>query len=241
MQPNVAVLIPCFNEEPTVASVVADFRRQLPNARIYVFDNGSQDGTVREAVRAGAIVKHVSLRGKGHVVQAMFRDVEADVYLMVDGDATYPAEKAHELITPVADGQADMVVGSRLHGNSRSRFRFSNRTGNRMFRAAVNALFRSNLTDLLSGYRAFSRDFVRSIRLRTVGFEIETELTLRALADRRRILEVPVDLGERPDGSFSKICKIRDGLKILCTIWRMHRGTAPSEWTSNDPCSLRSC
>lgn len=224
---RIAVLIPCYNEELTVSNVVADFRRELPEAAIYVFDNNSSDRTVEKAEAAGAIVIREPRQGKGYVVQSMFRRVDADLYIMVDGDGTYAAAAVQSLIAPVRAGQADMVVGSRLHPESRSRFRELNRLGNRMFLTAVNALFAVRLTDTLSGYRAFSRSFVKGLPLFGGGFEIETELTIKAIERGYRILEVPIDLGERPAGSFSKIQIRRDGVIILNTILSLFRDYKP--------------
>jgi glycosyltransferase involved in cell wall biosynthesis len=224
---RVAILIPCYNEELTVARVIADFRCQLPDAVIYVFDNNSRDGTVERARAAGARVRHEPRQGKGFVVQSMFRTVDADVYVMVDGDGTYAAEAVHRLMVPVRSGEADMVVGSRLHPESRSRFRELNRLGNRLFLAAVNALFGVCLTDTLSGYRVFSRGFVKGIPLFGGGFEIETELTIKAIERGYRIVELPIDLGERPVGSFSKIQVRRDGMLILNTILSLFRDYKP--------------
>ncbi|MEJ7733693.1 MAG: glycosyltransferase [Polyangiaceae bacterium] len=218
---RVALCIPCLNEEPTIAGVVRDFRAALPEAHVYVLDNASTDATARVAAAAGATVLSVAARGKGRVVREMFRRISADVYLMVDGDGTYPASAAGDLVAPVLAGCADMVVGSRLHQRSTSRFRFLNWCGNIGFMGCVNLLFGARLTDLLSGYRAFSRAFAERTPLSSDGFEIETELTVRALLQRERVLELPVDLGVRPPGSTSKIRVLRDGLRILGTIVRL--------------------
>src|SRR2546421_6489910 len=199
-RPRIAILIPCYNEEITIADVVRQFREQLPEAAIYVFDNNSSDRTVEEARAAGAIVQRERRQGKGYVVQAMFHQVEADIYIMVDGDRTYPAADVHRLIAPILSGDADMVVGSRLHHDARSQFRLLNRFGNRLFQMVLNWLFHVRLTDILSGYRAFSQRFVKDIPLFYGGFEVETELTIKALERRHRIVEVPVNLGQRPEG-----------------------------------------
>jgi glycosyltransferase involved in cell wall biosynthesis len=225
--PRIAVIIPCYNEELTVAKVVRDFRAQLPNANIYVFDNNSKDRTVEEARAAGAIVMHEHRQGKGYVVQSMFRRVSADVYLMVDGDATYPPDVVRTLIDPVVRGEADMVVGSRLTEVSDSQFRFVNRFGNKILLGLLNALFRVRLTDLLSGYRAFSRRLVRSLPLGGGGFEIETELTIMTLQRGFVIKEVPCNLFKRPEGSHSKIRVLQDGFIILNTIVSLLRDYKP--------------
>jgi glycosyltransferase involved in cell wall biosynthesis len=224
---EVAILIPCYNEEPTVARVVESFRAELPRARVYVFDNNSTDRTAEEARRAGAIVFHEPRKGKGFVVQSMFRLVDADFYVMVDGDDTYPAEAVHRLLAPVAAGDADMAVGSRLHAESRSQFKQLNRAGNRLVRATLNFIFRVRLSDILSGYRAFNRKFVKGLPLFGGGFEIETELTIKAVGRGFRLIEIPVDLVPRPDGSHSKIRFMRDGFLILNTTLALFRDYKP--------------
>lgn len=226
-QPHVAVLIPCYQEESTIGDVVRQFRAQLPRADIYVFDNNSSDRTVEEALRAGATVLSEKRQGKGYVVQSMFRRIDADIYVMVDGDATYPANLVHTLVEPIRRGDADMVVGSRLHSGSKSEFRFLNRLGNRVFRLLLNAMFGIQLTDLLSGYRAFSLRLVRSLALFAGGFETETELTIKALERGFSIVEVPVDLSPRPYGSHSKIRIVHDGVWILHTIMKLLRDYRP--------------
>jgi len=224
---RVAVLIPCYNEEPTVARVVARFRDQLPQARVYVFDNNSTDATAAEARRAGASVFNERRQGKGYVVQSMFRQVDADFYVMVDGDETYPAEAVHDLLAPVLRGEADMTIGSRLHAASRSQFRRRNRLANRLVRSTLNFIFRVRLTDILSGYRAFNREFVKGLPLFGGGFEIETELTIKAIERGYRLVEVPVDLTHRPEGSHSKIQFLRDGFLILNTTLALFRDYKP--------------
>jgi hypothetical protein len=225
---RVAVLIPCHDEVRTVAEVVRRFRRALPQASIYVFDNASTDGTGPAARAAGATVIDEPRRGKGHVVQAMFRQVDADVYVMVDGDDTYPAEAVEALIGPVLAGAADMVIGSRLHAASRSRFQLPNRIGNHLFRGLLGWLVGRHLTDVLSGYRAFSRRLVRALPLVTGGFEIEAELTMKALQRRFRVTEVAVDLTDRPAGSHSKIRLLRDGAMILATMLALANRRRPA-------------
>ncbi len=224
---RVAVLIPCYNEQLTVGQVVRDFRAELPRADIYVFDNNSEDRTVEMAREAGAHVFFERRQGKGYVVQRMFTDVEADVYVMVDGDGTYPAAYVHNLIAPVLSGEADMVVGSRLADESDSQFKMLNRLGNRLFLTAINIIFKTRLSDILSGYRAFSRHFVKNIPLFGGGFETETELTIKALGRGYQIIEFPVDLQQRPAGSFSKIRIGHDGLMILNTILALFRDYKP--------------
>jgi glycosyltransferase involved in cell wall biosynthesis len=222
-----AVLIPCYNEEITIAGVVRDFRNELPDALIWVFDNNSTDATAERARAAGAQVIHEPRRGKGFVVQSIFRHVDADVYVLVDGDATYPVAAVHSLIEPIATGNADMVVGSRLHADSRSEFKHLNRWANRLVLFILRLVFGVRLTDALSGYRAFNRSFVKNLALFGGGFEIETELTIKAVARGYRIVEVPVDLAVRPEGSQSKIHFFRDGMLILTTILTLFRDYKP--------------
>ena len=222
-----AILIPCYNEELTIHKVVVDFRLQMPEALIYVFDNNSRDRTAERARAAGAILRHEPRQGKGFVVQQMFHDINADVYVMVDGDDTYAAEDIHKLIAPILNGSADMVVGSRLSTTSDSQFRLLNRFGNNLFLFVINKLFKVKLTDVLSGYRAFNQRFVKGIPLFGGGFETETELTLKALARGFRVVELPINLRARPTGSESKIRVIQDGYIILNTIFALFRDYKP--------------
>jgi glycosyltransferase involved in cell wall biosynthesis len=226
-QPVIALLIPCYNEELTVADVVRQFRAQLPEADIYVFDNNSNDRTVECARAAGAQVFYERRQGKGYVVQSMFRQVDADIYIMVDGDGTYPPTEVHRLIEPVLRDEADMVVGSRLHDESSSQFKSLNRMGNKMFLSVLNSVFKVKITDMLSGYRVFNRRFVKGVPLFGGGFETETELTIKALERGYRVVEVPVDLTTRPEGSFSKIRIVHDGLRIMNTILALFRDYKP--------------
>ncbi len=225
--PKTAVLIPCYNEELTIGQVVRDFRTEIPGAEIYVFDNNSTDRTAEQARAAGARVAYERRQGKGFVVQSMFCQVEADVYVMVDGDGTYPAGEVHKLIQPILLGEAEMVVGSRLMAASDSEFRLLNRLGNRFFLEVINFVFKVKLSDVLSGYRAFNREFVKSVPVFGGGFETEVELTIKALARGYRITELPVRLTSRPEGSFSKIHIVQDGLVILNTILTLLRDYKP--------------
>lgn len=227
LKPKIAILIPCYNEERTVGQVVRDFRGQLPDAEIYVFDNNSSDRTVEVAKGAGARIAFEPRQGKGYVVQSMFREVDADVYVMVDGDDTYPPAEVHKLIAPVAAGTADMAVGSRLGKTSDSSITTLRRVGNRFFLNTINFIFKVNLSDILSGYRVFNRKFVKNIPIFGGGFETETELTIKALAHGYRIVELPVDLKARPEGSFSKIRVMQDGLLILNSILTLFRDYKP--------------
>lgn len=222
-----AILIPCYNEEKTIARVVRDFRAELPYADIYVYDNNSTDNTAQEAASAGAIVRRESRQGKGNVIRSMFRQIDADYYVMVDGDGTYPADRVHEIIGPVISGEADMVCGSRLHTGSESNFKRLNLAGNRLFNFLLNSLFKVRITDILSGYRAFNREVVKSLPVLSRGFEIETELTLKAIERNYRIVEIPVNLTERPAGSSSKINIVGDGILIFNTIFALLRDYKP--------------
>lgn len=224
---SIAILIPCHNEELTVAEVVRSFHVELPEAKIFVFDNNSTDGTAERARAAGATLMSEPRQGKGFVVQSMFRRVDADVYVMVDGDGTYPASEVKRLIDPIVKDEADMVVGSRLHNESSSEFRSINRWANRLVLAVLNSMFRVQLTDILSGYRAFNRKFVKTLPVFGGGFEIETELTIKAVARGYRIVEIPTALTSRPAGSHSKIKFFRDGFLILNTILALFRDYKP--------------
>lgn len=227
MKPKIAILIPCYNEELTVAQVVEEFREQMPDADTYVFDNNSTDRTVEVARKAGAQIGFERRQGKGYVIQSMFRDIEADYYVLVDGDHTYPSAEVHRLLAPVLAGEADMSVGSRLTNQSQSEFKIFNRLGNRFFLRAINFIFKQNLSDILSGYRAFNRKFVKNTPIFGGGFEIETELTIKALEHGYRIVELPIDLRARPEGSSSKIRILQDGFLILSSILTLCRDYKP--------------
>ncbi len=224
---RIVVLVPCFNEERTVGEVVRQFREELPEATIWVFDNNSTDGTAAAAREAGASVAFERRQGKGYVVQTMFRKVDADFYVLVDGDGTYPASEVRKLLAPVLAGEADMVIGSRLHAGSSSEFQRRNRFGNLLFRRLLNSIFGVHITDLLSGYRVFSRRLVRGVPLFGGGFETEAEMTIRAVERGFVIEEVPCDLRQRPAGSHSKIRIVQDGLLILRTILTLYRDHRP--------------
>jgi glycosyltransferase involved in cell wall biosynthesis len=224
---RLAVLVPCHNEAATVAKVVADFRAALPEATVYVFDNASTDDTAGIARAAGAEVRAVPAKGKGHVVRAMFRDVRADAYLMVDGDDTYPAANARDVLAPVLAGEADMVVGTRLQDHDAGAFRRFHGFGNRLVVGVISRLFGAPLTDALSGYRAFSPRYVRSLPVLSHGFEIETEMTVFALAHGLPLREVPVPYGSRPEGSVSKLHTFRDGYRVLRTIAFLYKDFRP--------------
>jgi hypothetical protein len=225
-QLDIAVLIPCFNEGGTVGDVVKSFKAALPHARIYVYDNNSWDNTAQMAREAGAIVRREPLQGKGHVVRRMFSDIEADVYVMVDGDATYDAAAAPRLITRLIEMQADMVVGARIT-KEKAAYRQGHRFGNKMLTGLVAWIFGDRFTDMLSGYRAFSRRFAKSYPALASGFETETELTVHALELDMITAEIQTTYGSRPEGSTSKLSTIRDGVRILMTIGRLMRDERP--------------
>jgi glycosyltransferase involved in cell wall biosynthesis len=223
---RIAVLVPCFNEEAAVATVVADFRKALPSARIYVYDNNSSDRTVALAREAGAEVRSERRQGKGHVVRRMFADVDADIYVLVDGDATYDAPSAPRMIDVLLAEHLDMVVGLRAD-QSEAAYRPGHRTGNWMLTSFLSSVFGQAFKDILSGYRVFSRRFVKSFPVLSDGFEIETELTVHALELALPIAEVETPYYARPEGSFSKLNTWRDGFRILGTILKLYRSEKP--------------
>ena len=226
---KIAVLIPCYNEELTIEKVVKDFKKELPEADIYVYDNNSKDKTVEKATNAGAIIRYENRQGKGNVVRTMFKDIDADLYIMVDGDDTYPAEFVHDLMKPVIEGQADMCIGDRLtNGTYQQQIKKNfHEFGNKLVRKTINLLFKNKLKDIMTGYRVFSREFVKNMPVMSPGFEIETEMTLYALDKRYRIKEIPIVFRERPDGSESKIDTVGDGLKVIKTIFKMFKDYKP--------------
>lgn len=226
---KIAVLIPCYNEELTIEKVIKDFRKELPDADIYVYDNNSKDRTYEIAKNAGAIVRRENRQGKGNVVRTMFRDIDADLYVMVDGDDTYPAEFVHELIKPVRDGEADMAIGDRLSNGTYQKQIKKNfhEFGNNLVRGSINLLFNNKLKDIMTGYRVFSKMFVKNMPVMSPKFELETEMTLFALDKKYRIKEIPIVFRERPEGSESKINTFSDGLKVLKTIIKMFKDHKP--------------
>jgi glycosyltransferase involved in cell wall biosynthesis len=224
---RIAVVIPCLNEEATIGLVVRKFRAVLPAAELYVVDNNSTDATERVAREAGATVLRETRRGKGHAVRKAFREVEADIYILVDGDDTYPAEEALRLIQPIVDGDADVVVATRLGHDTRSEFRWVNRLGNRLLLGALNLVFGVRLTDLLSGYRVMTREYVKQAPILASGFELETELSILAFEREFRTVEIPVRVRSRPEGSHSKIRVMGDGFRILSAILTLLRDYRP--------------
>lgn len=225
---KVAVLIPCYNEELTVEKTVSDFKHVLPNADIYVYNNNSKDRTKELALKAGAIVKDEYRQGKGAVVRSMFRDIEADVYIMVDGDDTYPAEEVESLITPVLEGKADMVIGDRLSSTyyTENKRPFHN-FGNSLVKGLINFLFKSDLNDIMTGYRSFSKKFVKCMPVMSDGFQIETEMTIFALTNNMQVVNVPITYRDRPEGSESKLNTFSDGYKVLLTLFNLFKDNRP--------------
>jgi glycosyltransferase involved in cell wall biosynthesis len=223
---QVAVLVPCYNEERAIAKVVADFRAALPDAAVYVYDNNSTDGTVEAARGAGAVVRRETYQGKGHVVRRMFNDVEADVYVLVDGDATYDAPSAPAMIAQLLEERLDMVVAARIDQEVAA-YRRGHRAGNWLLTGFVAHMFGRSFTDILSGYRAFSRRFVKSFPILSGGFEIETELTIHALELELPVGEVATPYYARPIGSASKLSTYGDGFRILWTVLKLYRAERP--------------
>jgi glycosyltransferase involved in cell wall biosynthesis len=225
---EIAVLVPCYNEALTIEKVVKDFQTHLPGAKIYVFDNNSNDGTAEIAKNAGAIVRHVYQQGKGNVIRAMFREVDADCYLMIDGDDTYPAEEASKVVAPVLEGRADLVTGDRLSSTYfKENKRAFHNTGNKLVRNLINIIWKQDLKDIMSGYRAFSKSFVKLFPVMSSGFEIETEMTIHALDKRLSIVEVPINYKDRPEGSESKLRTFSDGFKVIRTIITLFKEYKP--------------
>ncbi|TCE61450.1 glycosyltransferase [Bifidobacterium longum subsp. longum] len=224
---SVAVLLPCYNEEVTIGKVVRDFKASLPDATIYVYDNNSTDRTAEIAAAEGAIVRKEPRQGKGNVIRAMFEDIDADVYVMADGDDTYPADAAPAMVAKVLEGY-DMVIGDRLSStyfqeNKRPFHNF----GNRLVRGSINHLFRAHVTDIMTGYRAFSFTFVKTYPVLSRGFEVETEMTIHSLNNNLRLYEMPIQYRDRPEGSVSKLDTVGDGIKVMSTIFRMIREYKP--------------
>ena len=226
---KIAVLIPCYNEVKTIEKVVKDYKKALPEADIYVYDNNSSDGTDEIAKKSGAIVRYEHRQGKGNVIRTMFREIDADCYLMIDGDDTYPAENAKEMCDLVLNGKADMVIGDRLSStyfieNKRLFHNF----GNKMVRWLINTMFKNKVKDIMTGYRAFSYEFVKGFPVLSKGFEIETEMTIHAVDKNYKLVEIPVSYRDRPEGSVSKLNTYRDGIKVLKTIATLFKEYKPA-------------
>ena len=235
---KIAVIIPCYNEEKTIAKVVKDFRAAFATPpvssskayqmAVYVYDNNSTDDTAGQAKKAGAIVRYEHQQGKGNVIRRMFREVDADCYILVDGDDTYPAQECQKLVTQVIDCQADMVIGDRLSSTyyTQNKRLFHN-FGNSLVKNTINYLFKSDIKDIMTGYRAFSRQFVKTFPVLSGGFEIETEMTIHALDKNMRVVSVPVTYRDRAEGSFSKLDTYSDGMKVLATILILYKNYRP--------------
>lgn len=228
---EIAVLIPCYNESRTIEKVVKDFKAALPDATVYVYDNNSKDGTDKLAKSAGAVVRYEHQQGKGNVIRRMFREIDARCYIMADGDDTYPADEAHKLCEAVLARNADMVVGDRL---SSSYFEENKRPfhnfGNSLVRGAINRMFKSDIRDIMTGYRAFSYQFVKSFPVLSKGFEIETEMSIHAIDKNMRVENVIIQYRDRPEGSESKLNTYSDGVKVLMTIMKLYKNYKPMEF-----------
>ena len=225
---EIAVLLPCYNEEKTIEKVVRDFQKHLPEAVIYVYDNNSTDGTATLAEKAGAVVRREFKQGKGNVIRRMFREIDAKCYIMADGDDTYPAEYAPAIAEAVLDRNADMVIGDRLSSTyfTENKRRFHN-TGNRVVRKSINLLFKSNVRDIMTGYRGFSYQFAKSFPVLSTGFEIETEMTIHAIDKNMLIENIVVDYRDRPEGSTSKLNTVADGIKVIKKILALLKNYRP--------------
>ena len=226
---KIAVLVPCYNEELTIGKVVDDFKRELPEADIYVFDNNSKDNTSKIAKEKGAIVVKEYRQGKGNVVRSMFRDVDADIYIMVDGDDTYPAESARDMIQPIIDGKADMVIGDRLSNGTyfQENKRPFHDFGNNLVKGLIGLLFKNEIKDIMTGYRAFNRYFVKTMPVLSDGFQIETEMSIHALDKKFLLKEIPIDYRDRPEGSESKLSTFKDGYRVLSALGSLFKNYKP--------------
>ena len=225
---KIAVLIPCYNEEKTIKKVVEDFKKELPEAKVYVYDNNSKDKTAEIAKKAGAIVRYETKQGKGNVIRTMFREIDAESYIMVDGDDTYPAENAREMIDYVLNEKVDMVVGDRLSSTyfTENKRRFHG-FGNKLTRFLINRIYKSNIRDVMTGYRAFSYEFVKTFPVMSKGFELENELTIHSLDKNLNVKNIIIEYRDRPEGSESKLNTISDGAKVLKTIFNLYKNYKP--------------
>lgn len=229
MQEKIAVLLPAYNEEVTIEKVIADFQKALPQASIYVYDNNSKDRTNELAQTAGALVRFEPRQGKGNVVRSMFREIDADYYIMVDADDTYPAAEVDKLLEPLRTGQADMTIGDRLSNGTyaKENKRGFHDFGNNLVKSLINRLYKGNYEDIMTGYRGFNRLFVKTFPVLSPGFEIETELSIHALDKRFKLVEVPITYQDRPEGSESKLSTFSDGFKVLRTIFNLFKDYKP--------------
>ena len=224
---RIAVLLPCYNEAATIGKVVHEFQRELPEAAIYVFDNNSTDDTAAIAQEAGAVVVFEPRQGKGYVIERMFSQIQADYYVMADGDGTYPAERVQELLRPVVLGRADMAVGARLANHEKQSFRPLHVFGNRLVRWLINTIFSARLTDILSGYRAFNDKVIDRVPIVSSGFEVETEMTVNCLYYGLKIVEIQVPYGSRAEGNPSKLRTVSDGARVLMKLFQLFRSFKP--------------
>ena len=225
---KIAVLIPCYNEEKTIQKVVTDFKSVLPNSTVYVYDNNSTDNSVSLAEQAGAIVRYEYCQGKGNVIRRMFREIDAEAYIIVDADDTYPAEDAPEMVRLILEQHADMVIGDRLSSTyTAENKRLFHNFGNNLVRGSINHLFNTSIQDIMTGYRAFSYEFVKTFPVLSSGFEIETEMTIHAIDRKMQIETIIVEYRDRPTGSESKLNTIPDGIKVLRTIVKLYRSYMP--------------
>lgn len=226
---KVAVLIPCYNEELTIGKVIKDFKRELPDANIYVYDNNSKDKTGEIATEIGAVVIKEKRQGKGNVVRSMFRDIDADIYIMVDGDDTYPAEAAKKLMQPIINNEADMVIGDRLSNGTyaKENKRAFHNLGNNLVQGLIGLLFKNEIKDIMTGYRVFNRFFVKTMPVMSEGFQIETEMSIHALDKKFRLKEIPIEYRDRPNGSESKLNTFRDGYRVIKALIGLFKDYKP--------------
>lgn len=226
---KVAVLIPCYNEELTIGKVIKDFKRELPDANIYVYDNNSKDKTGEIATELGAVVIKENRQGKGNVVRSMFRDIDSDIYIMVDGDDTYPAEAAKKLMQPIINNEADMVIGDRLSNGTyaKENKRAFHNLGNNLVQGLIGLLFKNEIKDIMTGYRVFNRFFVKTMPVMSEGFQIETEMSIHALDKKFRLKEIPIEYRDRPNGSESKLNTFRDGYRVIKALIGLFKDYKP--------------
>lgn len=230
---KIAILIPCYNESQTIGKVISDWKKELPTAVIYVYDNNSEDGTAEIAKAAGAVVRHEYQQGKGNVIRRMFREIDAECYIMVDGDDTYPAEYGNDIVERIVTNKVDMVVGDRLSSTyfEENKRPFHN-IGNSLVRFAINAMFKSSIKDIMTGYRGFSYEFVKTFPILSGGFEIETEMSIHAIDKNMLVDNIIIDYRDRPDGSISKLNTYSDGLKVIKTIFKLYKTYKPLHFFS---------
>lgn len=240
MKEKIAVLIPAYNEEVTIKKVIEDFQTYLPEADIYVYDNNSKDKTNEIATESGAIVRFEPRQGKGNVVRSMFREIDADYYIMVDADDTYPASEVHKLLEPLREGRADMTIGDRLSNGTyaKENKRGFHDFGNNLVKALINYLYKGNYNDIMTGYRGFNRLFVKTFAVLSPGFEIETELSIHAMDKRFKLVEVPITYKDRPEGSESKLNTFSDGFKVLKMIFSLFKDYRPLQFFTIVACFL---